>query len=324
MKNLIKLQEFKSVFNEKIDLFICSSSFEERCFSLPNVIKDISPQQTLIIFNKNEYQEIIYNADKIQVLFGKKTTKVAISSDEPIKSSQLINSSIEDVFKKKIDNILLDATTFTHESLLVIIKLLYFRKDRFKKLFVGYVGANDYSLNEEKLEDKWLSNGIKEIRSVLGYPGSLSPARNYHLIILFGFELERTKKLIDESQFDRISIGFGYKGKSIQNKFQELNCDRHKELVKSYPLAEEFEISLIDPYEARDKILEQAQKYPNYNIIVAPMNNKISTVGASLAAIINPKIQIIYAKSVNYNVNGYSTPKDDCYIFEVKFNYEDA
>ena len=319
MQNLINLKEFESFFKEKIDLFICSSSFEERCFSLPIAVKKINPQHTLIIFTTNEYNEIIDNSIKIKNIINDNAETLAIDSSEPIKSGLLISKKIEELLRDKVENIFLDTTTFTHETLLVIIKLLYFRKDRFKKLFIGYVGANDYSWNEQSLEEKWLSNGISEIRSVLGYPGSLSPARNYHLIILFGFELERTKKLIDESQYDRISIGFGQKEKSINDSFQQLNCDRHKELVSFYPIAEEFEISLVNPYEAKNKILEQASKYPDYNTVIAAMNNKISTVGAALAAIQNPKIQLIYAKSINYNVNGYSTPKDSCYIFDIDF-----
>ena len=55
------------------------------------------------------------------------------------------------------------------------------------------------------------------------------------------------------------------------------------------------------------------------NTVIAPMNNKISTVGAALAALKNPNIQISYAQADIYNVVGYSMPNDDYYLGELDF-----
>jgi hypothetical protein len=318
MKNPVDFSDFAKTFTQSVDLFICSSSFEERCFLLPSRIKALGVNKSLIIYNENEYQEIIDNAIKLQNNLGSSAVKIALNSDNPIDSGQIINNYIGEVLETEIGNIFLDSTTFTHETLLVILRLLFFKKAKYKKLFIGYVGASDYSI-KESVEDKWLSSGISDVRSILGYPGSLSPARDYHLIVLFGFESERTKKLIDELHPDRISIGFGDKSMSINDSFQSLNHQRHEKLIELYPNAEEFRLSLVNPNSAKEKILEQSAKYDDYNVIVAPMNNKISTIGAALAAIQNPKIQLIYAKSINYNVNGYSTPADNCYLFELTF-----
>ena len=56
------------------------------------------------------------------------------------------------------------------------------------------------------------------------------------------------------------------------------------------------------------------------NIVIAPMNNKISTVGASLAAISNENIQLAYAKASLYNTDGYSSPSDNVYFFKINFD----
>jgi hypothetical protein len=49
------------------------------------------------------------------------------------------------------------------------------------------------------------------------------------------------------------------------------------------------------------------------------LNNKISTIGAGLAAIENESIQLTYAKPAIYNVEGYSKANDDIYIFDLVF-----
>ena len=314
------ITNFSDVFLHKIDLFICSSSFEERCFSLPNAVSVLDPKRVIVVYNNNEYQEIITNASILSSLFKGKVDSIALDSSDPVISGLSINKNFDKIFENNVvGTVFLDTTTFTHETLLVMIRLLHFRRNRYAQLFIGYVGANDYSIHEDSLEEKWLSNGISEIRSVLGYPGSLSPARHYHLIVLFGFESERTRKLIEEYQFDVVSIGFGEKGKSINNSFQQLNCDRHEELLEAYPFAESFQVSLTNPNETKLEILKQVAKYPDHNTVIAAMSNKLSTVGIALAAIDNRKIQLIYPKAISYNVNGYSTPADDFYLYEIDF-----
>jgi hypothetical protein len=63
-------------------------------------------------------------------------------------------------------------------------------------------------------------------------------------------------------------------------------------------------------------VLEKAAMSDNYNIVVCPMNTKISTIGVGLAALQNNKIQIAYARAIEYNEAGYSTPSDMTTIFE--------
>nr|WP_293835173.1 hypothetical protein [uncultured Arsenicibacter sp.] len=321
METKLTLKSLSKQLKESIDLFICSASFEDRCFSVAqNISKSAKKTKKIVIFyNTNEYNQIIINSGKLFDLFGNRAQKIDLQSDNPISNVSKIIKYFSEFFStnKKPKNILLDSTTFTHETLLIIIRILLFNKESINNIFITYVSAECYSFNESKPENKWLSAGIKQIRSVVGYPGQLSPARDYHLIILFGFESERTKKLIEEYEFSRISIAFGNRNESINDEHRELNHTRHKDLLSQYPIAEDFDISLTDPISAKNKILEQSLKFSNYNTIVAPMNNKISTIGAALAAVENPKIQLIYAQPITYNYTSYSKPKDECYLFSI-------
>lgn len=204
--------------------------------------------------------------------------------------------------------------------MLVLIRLLNFHKDDFGKIYISYVGAQEYSVNEKIDSEKWLSKGIKEIRTVIGYPGFSDPTRENHLLILFGFESDRTKRLIDEFEFLNVTLGFASKENSIQANHQCINADRHRELVEEYQ-TKTFEFSLIDVYTVKNSILQylNSDELTEMNTVIAPMNNKISTIGAGLAAIENENIQITYAKANIYNVKGYCTPNNDVYLCELKF-----
>lgn len=319
MDQPIKVKDLSNHLGQNIDLYICSSSFEERCFTLAKEVGvNIKPKESLVFYNENEYQEIINNGEKLGVLLNIEPSNViSLNSDKQIQNAIKINDVLDLKLRNNVETILLDTTTFTHETLLVIFRLLCFKKSSFKNLFITYVGAKNYSVNETELNEKWLSAGISEIRTIMGYPGVNSPARKNHLVVLFGFEFNRTNSLIDHLQFDKVSLGFGKVTNSISSKHYELNRKRHSDLMENYIHAKKFELDLTDPFKAKECIESYLSEYTDDNIVLAPMNNKLSTIGASLVAIENPKIQLIYAKAIEYNVSGYSEPMDTAYLFKV-------
>lgn len=319
MSQPISIQDLRSNLTDDFDLFICSSSFEERCFTIPKEVnKAFLNKISLVFYNENEYEEIITNANKLVETLSAESKKITLNTNNPIQNAIEINNVLEGMLEAgSVRKILLDTTTFTHETLLIILRLLYLKKDKYQELYSVYVGAKDYATTESEKAKKWLSSGISSIRTVVGYPGVLSPARNNHLIVLFGFESDRTRNLIEELQFDTISLGFGAEGKSIDQTLQEINYERHCDLKNAYRNAHDFQLSLIDPLETKNDILKQISLFPNYNTVIAPMNNKISTIGAALVAIENPKVQLIYAKPIEYNVADYSKSREDCYLHKI-------
>jgi hypothetical protein len=316
MTQPIKIESLPITLGES-DLFICSSSFEERCLVVPSVFKSYQ-HFSLIFYSENEYQKIIDNSLGLEKLFWGRSKRVSLNTDMPFQNGVKINLCIDEVLNtRSYKRIFVDTTTFTHETLLVIFRLLFFKKEKFEQLHILYVGAEKYSTNESEGTKKWLSAGISAIRTVLGFPGVLSPARDNHLVVLCGFESERTKSLIENMQFETISLAFGGEGKSIDASHQQINYDRHCKLMDYYKNANKFDISLIDPFETKKEIELQIKKFPAHNVVIAPMNNKLSTIGAALVSIDNPKAQIIYAKPIEYNVLGYSTPRRDCYHYRI-------
>lgn len=301
---------------DKLDLFICSSSFEDRCFVLPEVVKKFFPDcASLICYNSNEYQIIISNSHRIKDSLNN-VSLLQLNSDDPISNTRLLNETLDKYLATSIDTIFLDTSTFTHETLLILIRLLSVKRSKYNNLYIGYVGAQEYSINERD-QDKWLSTGISNIRSIIGYPGVHSPARESHLIVLFGFEDERTKELIELMQFNSISLGFGPEDDSILPNHYRINYARHTRLMSYFSQAYKFTFSLSDPFEAAQSLRKEIKKFSDKNIVIAPMNTKLSALGAALVAIENTKVQLIYAKAIQYNVTGYAKAKDDFYCYKL-------
>ncbi len=317
---MIKLKQIKENIKDKIDVFICSSSFEDRCFSIPSEAVKLDITSKLIFYVKDLDNKIVQNADKLVSILGNDSQKIDLQINDPAQSFNNMNIALNKIFsKEKSQSYLLDITTFTHEGLLMIFKLLQLKLKKNDKLVLCYNGAKEYSYNETDPKKKWLSKGIHTIRSIVGYPGLLDPSKKNHLVVLFGFEEERTKQLIDIFEYDLVSLAFGSKNASINENHQQLNESRHEELFKFYKNAEKFEISLVDAIQTKIQILSYIKKFPDYNTVIAPMNNKISSIGTALASIENPEIQLCYVTANQYNFEAYSQPNDDCYLFEIKF-----
>lgn len=311
----ISLQNLNNQF-DSIDIFIASASFEDRCLTTLTSLDKSKIAKGIIFYNKNEEHILIENVNKLKECFNESEV-LELNSNQPMITAstiQLFFSKLESHYK----TLFIDTTTFTHEGLLIFIKFVQLYSDKFDNIFLGYVGAAEYSFDEDEVEKKWLSKGIKSIRSVLGYPGLLKPSTKNHLIILFGFESERTRKLIESFEFEKVSLGFGPAHDSISHDHYQINYERHLELLSIYPFAEKFEFSLTDPYEAQRQITDQINKFTDYNIVIAPLNNKLSTVGAALTAFQMPQVQLCYVAASQYNLNGYSKPSDKCYIVELK------
>lgn len=314
-----KLKELQNNLIEPIDVFICSSSFEERCFAIPENIKGINIPCKIIFYFNDLYDRITQNANKLQQILGDGSDKIHLTIGDPAQMVKRMSKSLDSVMSKKNNlNFLIDITTFSHEGLLILFRLFQLKIRNADRLFICYNGASEYSTNEIDPAKKWLSKGVNSIRSVLGYPGFFDPSQKNHLVILFGFERERTKKLIDIFEYDIVSIAFGGKNVSISDDHQKLNQKRHEELFDFYTNTKKFEISLIDPIVTKNNIIEHIDKFDGCNTVIAPLNNKISTIGAGLVTVERPDVQLCYLTANSYNFEFYSEPGDDAYFIEIE------
>lgn len=314
----INLSDIKKNLRESYDLFICSSSFEGRCLSIANNIETAKVHRALILTNNDLHEYVGANTDNLARQFGEKGEVVEVSTIDPLLTADNLSQSLFKAIKDGFaGSIFLDVTAFTHESLLILLRLLYLRCPT-ATITAVYANASEYSLGDD-VKHKWLSRGIGEVRSVLGFPGNLVPSRKTHLILIVGYEHERAAGIIETIEPNSIALGYGRSGSATTEKDKDAN-EHYMHLVEqmatSYSDVNCFEIKCDDPYGTRNEIQAQISKAKDMNILIAPMNNKLSTIGAAWAALKNEDIQLCYAKALRYNYSNYSSPGSQCYIFD--------
>ncbi len=317
----VMLTELSGVLGQPYDVFICSASYEQRCRSIPDaLVSHPHIGKSLVCFNQKSSATVANNARYLLDQLGTNAQKVPLDKANPLATADNLQRALSHAGGDDRDlTYLVDITTFTHEALLILLRLLQARAAR-GTVVLAYAPAAEYSVGLPP-EEKWLSKGITDIRSVLGYPGDSRPSRKSHLIVLVGFESERAERLLDEYQPHVISLGFGQYGTATSAQHQQVNRLAFGQLASKVTKYSEFEFSCVDVLAAEDAIAYQVAKFPDCNVVIAPMNTKLSTVGVAGAAFRNEEIQICYASASQYNVEAYSRPGDTCILTELTPEY---
>ena len=317
----IALNALSGEFAKPIDVFICCASYEERSLSVATNLARQSVQSALIMENVDLARYVDENAQKLCDIFGTRSLRVPISSVSPLETADGIGEALAKRRESNPLHYLLDITTFTHEGLLILLKLLAVHAQTGDTIQIAYTSAFCYGGPEDtKVGDRWLSKGVAEVRTVLGYPGKHSPSNKTHLIVLVGYEHERASKLIEIIEPHSIALGYGRSGTETAEKNKEAN-EYFLQLVQKTTIGcdnvETFEIFCDDPLRTRDAITNMVQTALSSNILLAPMNNKLTTIGAALATRQHEEIQMCYAQASLYNYANYSQPGTTCYLFDI-------
>lgn len=315
--NKFNLSELNSLLPGDYDLFICSSSFEARCLSVPNAIISKKVKKVIVVTNVDLDEYVGQNTFNLSEKFSSSTV-INIKTSDPIQTADNLDSclvsTLGDNFEGKI---LLDITAFTHESLLIILRIIYLRSPK-AQVTCTYASAAEYSLGDD-VKHKWLSRGIGEVRSVLGFPGNIVPSRKTHLILIVGYEHERAAGIIEAIEPNSIALGYGRSGSATTDKDKganELYMHLVEQMATSFSDVKCFEIPCDDPEGTRNEIQTQIKSAGDMNILLAPMNNKLSTVGAAWAALQDENVQMCYAQALRYNFANYSSPGSQFYFFD--------
>lgn len=313
------LSKLKQNLGGTFDLLICCCSFEERCISLINNIDLSKVGQRLVFYNEEIANLLEQNRKQMLELLGESTEIVALRQSDPIFTADSISNALDKTATcQNADSILLDITTFTHESLLIVIRLLQIKYPK-SEIICAYTNAHEYCPDLD-VEEKWLSKGVVEFRSVLGYAGSMLPAQKTYLMLIVGYEYERATSIINILEPNQISLAFGKSDDATTEK----NCGANEHYMRlvegmaaNYTDIDCFEIKCNDPFATKKAILEKCKDFGDSNIIIVPLNNKISTVAVAMAATEHENIQVCYAPAQLYNYSNYSKPGDICYFFKL-------
>lgn len=296
-----------SLGERAIDALICCASFEERCKTIPENIALSMVKHAWIAFNRNFKTSTVKNLETIKQRFEDKHTLMEFDTSNPLLTADCIEDKLKQLSALRQPRVVVDITSFTRESLLILLKYLNERKNAWQSLEFIYIRASEYSVGEHS-DNKWLSRGNQEIRSILGYPGTIVPSRKNHLVVLVGFEDERALNLIRECEPSRISLGIGEETEWAAKPHQSTNLERFRRLKSILGPVEEFTFKGYDARATKEVIKKLISNVPDYNTILVPMNTKISTIGAGMAALEDDSIQVCYAQADLYNIKNYSKP----------------
>lgn len=307
----LKLSDLKDR-TEKYDVFLCSSSFEERCMAVARNINQNTISKALICHYYGNNHKSNENFARLTNMFVDKCKEIKLLKSEPLSNYDELFSALAESGCKSV---LFDISTFTRETLL--IALMLFRQNAFSaiNLQLCYTPAVRYSAQNDDQAKSWLSKGVNGIRSVIGYPGFSSSLKKTMMIVLVGLEVERAKILIENYEPDKLLLGFAPEDESLNKKLAEANRGCFNELAQNVGDYGTFNFSCIDINQTVDvlnQIIDENQEA--YNIVISAMNNKLSTIAVAEVSLAHPEVQVCYASTNQYNTDGYSDAEDKVYL----------
>lgn len=299
------------------ELFIVCASYEERSIATVNSLSEGYRSKKGMVYVNDEFlQEPIGTPTEKNVEYLKSALDRHCDEVVVIKGSWLSAKSQLEALKSvllKRDKeppkgavITIDTTTFNREALLTAMLLLrtHYQNARIRTVYVS-----------PQNHGEWLSRGFRCIRNVLGFSGIQEARQPNILIVLSGFEPERTLKIIEEHEPSKVLLGIA--DPPTDPSFLDRNRDDHK-LILSRQDVEEFCFPAGDINECWN-CLESLVKdvIEENNVIIAPMNTKPSTLAVLLTAEKHVKIQITYCLPGEYNLSEYSKGIKKIYIDEM-------
>jgi hypothetical protein len=309
----IKHSEIKKSI-QGFDLFICNSSFENRCLEVAKNIVVEQFKNVVICHIEDNYIEADKNLIELKKIFNQENV-ITITKNSPLANyDKLYDYFISCDFS----NVLFDISTFTRENFLMILQLFKQEPFKDKTLTLCYNPSDKYSSVPDNDMDKlWLSKGVQNIRAVLGYSGDFSPIKKLMLIVLVGFEAERVQIVIDNFEPALLYIGKVSKSGSKSKEISTINEHNFNKLVNQNPYAKKFEFSCMEFQPTIEALMDIIKQYKEkYNIVISPMCNKLSTLAVASVVFKYPEVQICYASTNLYNIEAYSTPSNYIYLVE--------
>ncbi len=308
-----------SLFENMQDaLFLACASYEPRSTAVTDMLPDSYHSRAALIYVNKEF---LRGEGKDQTNAALETMKRVLASHcdqvHVAQGSWLDPACQLAVIKEKLNEILLldltqegsitlDCTTFNREALIICCTVV-------KSLFKAYNWRVAYASPQG--HGSWLSRGFRGVRNIMGFSGVQHPEQPTILVILSGFEDQRTIRLIEEHEPSKVLLGIG--DPPTDAKFLNRNKQEQK-LILARQDVEGFDFpanAIEDCLNYLESLL--SQYLPTCNIVLAPMSTKLSTLACMLAARRHPQIQLTYSLPGEYNTKDYSTGVKQIFIEEL-------
>ena len=305
------------------DLYVVSASYEPRCISLTGALAPDYRSGSAIIYVNEDHltgqasSQMQTALDILQVSLRSKVEETRVvrgSWADAAAQVSALRSAIQELRREERPHrITVDVTTFNREALIVCLALLRatFHQATLRILYVS-----------PKSHGAWLSRGFRRVRSIVGFSGVQQASRPTVLVVLSGFEGDRTIKIIEEYEPSRVFLGFG--DPPTVKTFLDRNIDEHK-LILGRTDVEEFRFPAAGIVECSALLSATIEPLlSTCNVVIAPMSTKLSTVAAFLVAERHREIQLAYCLPGEYNYSEYSEGMDRAFVEVLDFNEPSA
>ena len=257
-------------------------------------------------FNRDNFKLIMKsNLDKISEICESSniTLKlINLNYSDEIENYNKIGILKDEISYLNTKDILIDITTIPRE---VIWNILSFSLSMSTSVELIYHKPKDY--------DSWLCKNFEKPLLQMGHSGISKFGIQTALIVITGFEAERTKQLINHFEPDVVFL-------CVQTGQQFENTKRNIESHKTFYTPNLIEFREMDSYNIKlgAEILNNiVSKLDNYNIIIASQGPKTSSVIAYNVFLNYSNIGLAYVPSKDININ-YSKGIDDNIKYKLK------
>lgn len=288
--------------------YLCAASYEDRVVGTARFVSQTPPMLAHVFHAQDCCMQIGTSVAMLQRLLPNVRLFATLLND-PLETARSIGRSVDELVDSGVREVLVDISTFTHEQLLILFRVLWLKRNFFSKLCCVYSHARDYSYDRAG-EDKWLSKGSRCIRSIIGYPGRVIPGQPLALILLAGFEHERAVSVITQMEPNRLFVGIG-EAANEEASWHHDSIERFSGLIRDFcAMREGVETYHFPSYDVEGTVKTLADILSrisdDVNVVVVPMNTKLSTLALFRVALTCDRIQLCYAQPDAYNVSAYS------------------
>jgi hypothetical protein len=304
-------EDLRGTLHGTVSLISCLS-FEERSLSVAKALSPGGLRRWLCILNEDietDITDMRYKAEAIAADAGVSIQFLSASKRNPLLLADALIGLAEDLTLGDQDKWIGDITTMTHEMLLILVAAADEIVQQWSDLFLVYNVAGAYS-GDDSPEEKWVSRGIHEVRSVIGYPGAWSPGEYTTMVALPGFDPERMHHMVEEIEPDQLVVGIACPIGERHAWSAEKNRGIAEQLLQTRK-GKTFDYPALDPLGAIDAVIDVLRDTTS-NVLLAPLNSKITTAALGVLARLRPEWQICYAPAFIYNLK-YATPSD-CFL----------
>lgn len=309
--------------SDKWDIFLCCSSFEERCIKSSEILNIKNAKiGTTILHNYKEHDpanfrkmnaKIVENflqpiSDRFYANFGQSVS----SPKEGV--TQFLSFLEENKISLVGKRIAVDITVFTKSFFFLLFKALK-EKYSINNYTIVYTEPERYNIGSKATSEFVLTEGFDRLESIPGFSGSSVNSKDA-LIVQIGFE---GKRALDVFYHTSPEIVYAINGfPSYQPGWHKLSLEANMRfLMESKSYEHLFSAPALDPFET-ERIIEYIVKeisQKSLNIVIAPLGTKVQAFGTMLYALKDSAAKVVYPFPSFFNPI-YSYKSGPSWVFE--------